>query len=53
VFASQRREDVVPISDEKNWSSIRAQLIGALIGGGVGLAVAIVLDVRSQRHVAT
>jgi hypothetical protein len=32
---------------------IRAQLIGALIGGGVGLAVAIVLDVRSHRHVAT
>jgi hypothetical protein len=31
---------------------IRAQLIGALIGGGTGLVVGIVLDMRSRRRVA-
>jgi len=30
---------------------IRAQLVGALIGGGIGVAVGIVLDVRSRRPV--
>jgi hypothetical protein len=31
---------------------IRAQLIGALIGGGTGLVVGIVLDMRSRRRIA-
>ncbi len=31
---------------------IRAQLIGALVGSGLGLVVGIVIDVRSNRRVA-
>ena len=42
---------IVQISEVIRYATsklIRAQLIGALIGGGVGLVVGIMLDVRSR-----
>ncbi len=46
---------IVQISEVIRYATsklIRAQLIGALIGGGVGLVIGIMLDVRSKRRVA-
>jgi hypothetical protein len=46
---------IVQISEVIRYATsklIRAQLIGALVGGGVGLIVGIALGVRSNRRVA-
>jgi hypothetical protein len=46
---------IVQISEVIRYATsklIRAQLIGALIGGGIGLVAGIVLDVRSNRRAA-